>query len=211
VGSPAMQRSSGPRLCVGGQSAGRPHRGFMQTRHRGPLELASLMEQSDGLADEQQSVHAVRQQSTAESGIVTTQAPPPSSWQWILALCTAAIFICYADRSNISVAILEMSKDFNWDESYQGTILSIFFLGYAATQLVGGTLADRYGGKAVLAVGVVTWSAFTFLTPDAAMAGSATLITCRICMGLGEVRALTLALYRCAMSPACSERHAWST
>ena len=73
-------------------------------------------------------------------------------------------------------------------DSYKGTVLSIFFLGYAATQLLGGSLADVYGGKAVLATGVVAWSSFTILTPNAAVAGSATLITCRVAMGLGEVR-----------------------
>jgi MFS transporter, ACS family, solute carrier family 17 (sodium-dependent inorganic phosphate cotransporter), other len=60
-------------------------------------------------------------------------------------------------------------------------------VGYAGTQLIGGSLADRYGGKLVLATGVVAWSAFTFLTPDAAVAGSVTLISCRIAMGFGEV------------------------
>jgi hypothetical protein len=50
-------------------------------------------------------------------------------WQYTLALATVAIFICYADRSNISVAILEMQKQFGWDESYKGTVLGIFFLG----------------------------------------------------------------------------------
>lgn len=30
--------------------------------------------------------------------------------------CTAAIFICYADRSNISTAIIEMSKRYDWDQ-----------------------------------------------------------------------------------------------
>lgn len=112
----------------------------------------------------------------------------PHRWKWVLALCTVAILICYADRSNVSVAILEMAKQYEWDESHKGTVLSVFFIGYAGTQLLGGTLADRYGGKKVLTVGLVTWSLFTFVTPEAAMLGSATLISCRIAMGLGEVR-----------------------
>lgn len=54
--------------------------------------------------------------------------------------------------------------------------------------MLGGTLADKYGGKQVMAAGVVLWSLFTFLTPDAAAGGTVFLISCRIAMGLGEVR-----------------------
>jgi hypothetical protein len=50
-------------------------------------------------------------------------------WQYTLALATIAILICYADRSNISIAILDMENKFGWSESYKGTVLGIFFLG----------------------------------------------------------------------------------
>lgn len=79
---------------------------------------------------------------------------PFTGWVKIVALCTLAILICYADRSNISVAIVPMSEEFTWSDSYKGTVLSVFFIGYAATQLLGGALADRYGGKGVLAIGL---------------------------------------------------------
>lgn len=110
----------------------------------------------------------------------------PDSWQYVLGLSTLAIFICYADRSNISVAILTMAQQFEWDDGYKGTVLSVFFLGYAGTQLLGGSLADRFGGKRVLAAGLLAWSACTFFTPAAAMMGAPALITTRIAMGLGE-------------------------
>lgn len=61
--------------------------------------------------------------------------PPSSSWRWILALSTIAILICYADRTNISVAIVPMSQELGWSEQYKGTVLSVFFIGYAATQV----------------------------------------------------------------------------
>ena len=165
----------------------------MQSRHRRSIELRSMMVTSARHLDRDASAQATRQESALEqpSSDLDARQPKPSSWQYVLALCTIAIFICYADRSNISVAILEMAKDFEWDEAYRGTILSSFFLGYAGTQLLGGTLADRYGGKAVLTAGVVTWSLFTFLTPEAAAGGSVTLIACRIAMGLGEARSMS--------------------
>lgn len=39
-------------------------------------------------------------------------------------------------------------------QAYQGVVLSVFFAGYATTQILGGKLADQLGGKLVLASGV---------------------------------------------------------
>lgn len=39
-------------------------------------------------------------------------------------------------------------------QAYQGVVLSVFFGGYATTQVLGGKLADQFGGKMVLAAGV---------------------------------------------------------
>jgi ACS family sodium-dependent inorganic phosphate cotransporter len=47
-------------------------------------------------------------------------------------------------------------------------------------------LADRFGGKVVLAAGVLLWSLFTLLTPPAAALGITVLIATRIAMGMGE-------------------------
>jgi ACS family sodium-dependent inorganic phosphate cotransporter len=50
------------------------------------------------------------------------------------------IVICYADRSNMSTAILPMAEAFHWDKAFSGIVLSAFFAGYAATQVLGGAL-----------------------------------------------------------------------
>lgn len=112
--------------------------------------------------------------------------PPGFSWQHLVALCTLSIVICYADRSNISTAVLPMAEQFGWDKAYQGVVLSVFFGGYATTQILGGKLADQFGGKLVLAAGVALWSLFTFLTPGAAAAGAAPLLAARVMLGVGE-------------------------
>ena len=52
---------------------------------------------------------------------------------------------------------------------------------------MGGRLADRFGGKIVLAAGVLSWSLFTVLTPPAAQLGLAILIATRIAMELEAV------------------------
>ena len=101
-------------------------------------------------------------------------------------LCFCAVFVCYIDRVNISIAIIPMAQEYGWDAGVQGIVLSCFYFGYMVTQLLGGYLADRFGGKLVLAVGVVWWSAFTILTPPAAAMGIGMLIATRVLMGMGE-------------------------
>jgi MFS family permease len=104
----------------------------------------------------------------------------------LIALCFAAVFICYVDRVNISLAIVAMTREFGWSKTTSGFVMSSFFIGYLLTQVPGGLLAGRYGGKPVLAAGVILWSLFTALTPPAAYAGFAGLIAARIAMGMGE-------------------------
>jgi ACS family sodium-dependent inorganic phosphate cotransporter len=104
----------------------------------------------------------------------------------LVGLCFAGTFICYIDRVNISVAIIPMASQFGWDRTLQGLILSAFFYGYLTTQIAGGWLADRYGGKSVLGAGVLLWSLFTVLTPPAAAAGIGVLFLARVGMGMGE-------------------------
>jgi len=94
--------------------------------------------------------------------------------------------VCYADRTNITLAILEMQKDLGWNEATAGIILSSFFAGYACTQVLGGWAAERWGAKPVLALAVSSWSAMTLITPACARMSLAALIACRVAMGLGE-------------------------
>ncbi len=113
------------------------------------------------------------------------------STQWqrrhnLVFLSFLAVFICYIDRVNISVAIIPMAEDLGWSLDTQGLVLSSFFIGYLLLQVVGGRLADRFGGKVVLGAGVLLWSLFTFLTPPAAFIGMGVLIFTRIAMGMGE-------------------------
>ena len=104
----------------------------------------------------------------------------------LISLSTLAVFICYIDRINISVAAVEIQDQFGWDNTQLGLVLSSFFIGYIFTQYLGGFLADRYGGKKVLGYGVLFWSLFTILTPAAAHHGFFLLLFTRVLLGLGE-------------------------
>ncbi len=104
----------------------------------------------------------------------------------IVTLCVLAVFVCYIDRVNISVAVIAMQEEFGWSESTKGLVLSSFFIGYMLFMAPSGWLANRMGGKIILGLAVLWWSVFTIVTPAAAFLGMSALIIARIAMGLGE-------------------------
>ncbi|TFJ82879.1 hypothetical protein NSK_005832 [Nannochloropsis salina CCMP1776] len=119
--------------------------------------------------------------------------PPPLQSQtvsrtpWLfLVLSSTAILISYADRANLATCILPMAQDLEWSLSSQGVVLSAFFAGYALTGLLGGYLADRFGGSRVLQAGIILWSVCTFLTPAFAKAGLGAMVLDRVLLGMGE-------------------------
>ncbi|XP_010923100.1 probable anion transporter 1, chloroplastic isoform X2 [Elaeis guineensis] len=109
----------------------------------------------------------------------------PKRWV-IVILCFSAFLLCNMDRVNMSIAILPMSAEFNWNPATVGLIQSSFFWGYLLTQIAGGVWADTVGGKTVLGFGVVWWSIATALTPVAAKIGLPFLLVVRAFMGIGE-------------------------
>ncbi|XP_034241862.1 sialin-like [Thrips palmi] len=76
--------------------------------------------------------------------------------------------------------------DFEWDEGYQGFILSGFFYGYAVGQLPGGLLAERLGGKLVFGVGTLGTALLTIASPFLARAGGGWFFAVRLLEGLFE-------------------------
>ncbi len=94
--------------------------------------------------------------------------------------------IVYALRVCLSVTVVIMANEFDWDEKRQGIVLSSFFFGYLALQIPGGNLAERRGGRFVFGLGVLFTCVFTLLTPIAAKLDFYALIVVRIMTGLGE-------------------------
>jgi hypothetical protein len=101
-------------------------------------------------------------------------------------LAALAIAISYADRSNLSTAIIPMADQFHWDGFFSGLVLSSFWLGYASTQILGGKLADVIGGESLIVVALLMWSLCTALTPIAANHDNVSLIIDRVLLGAGE-------------------------
>ena len=77
--------------------------------------------------------------------------------------------------------------DFTWERQTQGVILGSFFYGYIFTQIPGGYLATKFGGKRVFVIGIAATSVLTLLTPFLTHIGTGFLITTRILEGLFEV------------------------
>ena len=133
--------------CLGMRCAGAGRMGFVQSPVLRPTLLKAgrvvqrlglprtAMPSSSTLRMQQRHVPGSRERRNAS---------PMATWS-LVGLCATAIAICYADRANIADAIIPMSQDMGVGSSVQGLVLSSFFTGYGATQILGGTLADTFG------------------------------------------------------------------
>ena len=98
-------------------------------------------------------------------------------------MCTT---ISYTDRTNISFAIIDMTKEFNWSEVEKGFALSAFYIGYFLSNVPAGYFSHKYGGASVLAFASFFWCLFTLLTPLACYQSYSMLIVIRILLGFAE-------------------------
>jgi MFS family permease len=80
----------------------------------------------------------------------------------------------------MSVAVIPMAAEFGWSAADKGLISSAFFWGYAFTQVPGGYLAAKYGGKIVLFAGVMLWSFGTLIAPACANFSFTALLVSRV-------------------------------
>ena len=111
----------------------------------------------------------------------------PKTWKaryTVLTLIWLAWLLSFLDRMVMSVSLPYIGKDLNLDTTQQGLIISAFFIGYAAFQIPGGLLADKFGSRKIMAIGIAWWSVFTALTAIAS--GKYTFAIVRLMFGLGE-------------------------
>lgn len=83
-----------------------------------------------------------------------------------------------------------MTTHFHYTNSQKGLIHSLFFLGYMTTQIHAGILADRHGGRPVLAIAVLLWSLSTLAIPAAAHLALPVLLLTRVMLGAAEGAAM---------------------
>jgi MFS transporter, ACS family, glucarate transporter len=94
--------------------------------------------------------------------------------------------VAYLDRTNISIAGIQIGREFAISNIRLGWVFSAFLIGYASFQIPAGLLARRLGPRRVLTVGGVWWGLFTALTALVPPhVGSAVLILVLVRFGLG--------------------------
>jgi ACS family glucarate transporter-like MFS transporter len=104
---------------------------------------------------------------------------------WLFVLSAVA----YLDRTNISIAGIQIGKEFAIDNTQLGWVLSAFLIGYAAFQVPAGLLVHKYGTRLVLTFAVLWWGVFTVLTavvPPTMKGSIIVLVLVRFLLGSGE-------------------------
>ena len=104
---------------------------------------------------------------------------------WLFVLSAVA----YLDRTNISIAAVQLAREFGIDRIHLGWIFSAFLVGYAAFQVPAGWLAVRYGPRKTLGFAILWWSVFsvgTTLVSPALGSVLLQLVMVRFVLGLGE-------------------------
>jgi ACS family glucarate transporter-like MFS transporter len=104
---------------------------------------------------------------------------------WLFVLSSVA----YLDRTNISIAGIQIGHEYGIDNTQLGWIFSAFLIGYAVFQVPAGLLAHRFGSRRLLTFAVVWWGIFTTLTtlvPPSISHALGILILVRFALGAGE-------------------------
>jgi MFS transporter, ACS family, glucarate transporter len=105
------------------------------------------------------------------------------SWLFLLSA------IAFLDRTNLTVAGMQISREYGLDNVRLGWLLSAFLVGYAASQVLAGWMAVRLGPRRALTLGVLWWGVFTLATaavPPTIRGALWILIAIRLALGIGE-------------------------
>jgi len=97
--------------------------------------------------------------------------------------------IAFLDRTNISVAGVQMRQEYGIDQVHLGWVFSAFLLGYASFQVPAGWLAVRIGPRKLLTGALISWgllSIATALVPPQAASALWMLALVRFALGLAE-------------------------
>ncbi|KAE9416091.1 hypothetical protein Angca_004072, partial [Angiostrongylus cantonensis] len=137
----------------------------------------------------------------------------PSTRFMLAIVCFFGCLVTYTLRTNLSFAIVCMTSEnktievevgtlnkcgkeivaqetlddvigeFDWSKVTQGHILGAFFWGYLGSQVLGGYLASRFGGKRVILTTILGSSLLTLASPVAARAHAYVLAGLRVAIG----------------------------
>jgi ACS family glucarate transporter-like MFS transporter len=122
-----------------------------------------------------------------------TDSPRSNIRYLMLAVLFVVTTVTFADRATLSMAAPAMGKDLGLDPVAMGYAFSAFGWSYAALQIPGGWLLDRFGSRLVYSVGLFFRSLFSFLQGAVGFFTGTTafawLFSLRFGMGIGEAPA----------------------
>jgi len=111
---------------------------------------------------------------------------PAHRYAWfIVILIWLTNMLSFFDRQAMAFAAPFIAKEIGYGTATIGLITGIVFASYAVAQIPGGRLADKFGQRRWVILGVVWWTIFSVLTGAVAHT-LALLLIVRLCMGVGE-------------------------
>lgn len=97
--------------------------------------------------------------------------------------------VAFLDRTNISIAGIQMSREYGLGNQKLGVVFSAFLIGYAIFQVPAGWLAMRWGPRRSLTLGAIWWGVTTACTaalPSTMAYAMVWLLSIRFLLGAGE-------------------------
>ncbi|MGU3538557.1 MFS transporter [Methylobacterium sp. A54F] len=102
----------------------------------------------------------------------------------VLFLLCLMYFITYVDRVNVGTAAPAIKAELGLTNTQLGLIFSAFAYPYAAFQIIGGAMADKWGARRTLFICGLIWAASTIATGF--VGGVVSLFLVRFILGFGE-------------------------
>ena len=110
--------------------------------------------------------------------------------RYLLAFCLFVLSaVAFLDRTNISIAGLQIGREFLLNNEQLSWVFTAFLIGYVAFQIPAGLLARRLGSRRALGLALVWWAGTTALTavvPKGFHNALLTLAVIRFVLGAGE-------------------------
>jgi sugar phosphate permease len=101
---------------------------------------------------------------SSNASVGSSTLKPATSYRWVvMAIIFITYAINYADRTNIGVVLPFITKDFHLSNFEAGALASMFFLGYAVSQIPAGFWFSKFGTRGLVSLSILGFSLFTYL------------------------------------------------
>ncbi|MFW6041140.1 MAG: MFS transporter, partial [Thermoplasmatota archaeon] len=94
---------------------------------------------------------------------ITEKYKLSKKYKWVISLILVlSVVIGYFGRMSVSVALPNISQDFDWSSAQEGNLggvlMGIFLISYGFSNVFLSKYIDKYGSKIILVVSITTWS-----------------------------------------------------